>query len=132
KRLERLTPEASDPARRSLVMQSARSALARGAVGDAIATLHEAHVDPTALGLDDQLLMADAYRGMGLLGEAERVLNAAQASAGPTAPDGLFAARGALALDRGDSGIGLAIADEWIRARGRNSGALGLKARAAA
>ena len=39
KRLERLTPEASDPARRALVMQSARSALARGAVGDAIATL---------------------------------------------------------------------------------------------
>jgi tetratricopeptide (TPR) repeat protein len=129
KRLERLTPEASDPARRSLVMQSARSALARGAAGDAIATLHEAHVDPTTLGLDDQLLMADAYRGIGLLGEAERVLAAAQASAGP---DGLFAARGALALDRGDSGIGLAIGDEWIRARGRNSGALALKARAAA
>jgi hypothetical protein len=132
KRLERLTPEASDPARRALVMQSARSALARGAVGDAIATLHDAHVDPTALDLEDQLLMADAYRGIGLLGEAERVLTAAQANAGASPPDALFAARGALALDRRDSGIGLAIADEWIRTRGRTGGALALKARSAA
>lgn len=132
KRLERLTPEASDPARRSLVMQSARSALQRGAVGDALATLHEAHVDPTALPLEDQLLVADAYRGIGLYGEAERVLAAAQTKAGAAAPDALFAARGALALDRRDGAAVLAVADDWIRARGRSSGALALRARGAA
>lgn len=132
KRLERLTPEASDPARRSLVMQSARSALARGAVGDALATLHEAHVDPTVLPLDDQLVVADAYRGIGLYGEAERVLASAQATAGAAAPDALFTARGALALDRRDAAAAIAIADDWIRVRGRNVGALGLRARGAA
>ena len=49
-------------------MQTARSALARGAAAEAIAALHEAHVDATALPLDDQLVMADAYRGIGLAG----------------------------------------------------------------
>ncbi len=132
KRLERLTPEASDPARRALVMQAARGALARGAAAEAIATVHESHVDPAALPLDDQLLMAEAYRDIGLVGEAERVLNAAQAAAGPSAPDALFAARGTLALARRDAGQGLAIADDWIRARGRTAGALGLRAGAAA
>ncbi|MCC6764884.1 MAG: hypothetical protein IT293_09495 [Deltaproteobacteria bacterium] len=132
KRLERLTPEASDPARRTLVMQSARSALARGAMGEALATLHEAHVDPAALGLGDQLLVAEAYRGIGLYGEAERVLAAAQANAGSAAPDGLFAARGELALDRRDGAGALAVADEWIRTRGRSGGALALRARALA
>ena len=132
KRLDRLTPEASDPARRALVMQAARSALERGAPGDAIASLHEAHVDPTALGVDDQLLVAEAYRGIGLVGEAERVLAAAQANAGAAAPDALFAARGTLALDRRDGPSAAAIADDWIRARGRSGGALALRARAAA
>jgi hypothetical protein len=132
KRLERLTPEASDAARRALVMQAARSALARGQAGEAIATLHEAHVDPTLLAFDEQLLMAQAYRGIGLASEAERVLAAAQANAGANPSDALFAARGVLALERRDSAHGLAIADEWTRARGRNGGALALRARAVA
>ncbi len=132
KRLERLTPEASDPARRTLVMQAVRAALARGAVGDALASLNEAHLDPVTLELDDQLAVAEAYRGIGLYGEAEHVLTAAAAAAGAAPPDGLFAARGALALDRRDGAAALAVADDWIRARGRTGGALALRARAAA
>ena len=132
KRLERLTPEASDTARRALVMQTARKALGRGAAAEAIAALHDAHVDATALPLEDQLVMADAYRGIGLTGEAERVLAAAQQTAGPAGSDALFGARGTLALDRRDPAQALAIVDEWIRVRGRSAGALALKARAAA
>ncbi len=132
KRLERLTPEASDPARRVLVMQSVRSALARGAAGEALAALHDAHVDPTQLALEDQLVIADAYRGLGLASEAERLLAAAQSSAGPTPPENLFAARGALAIDRRDGTAASAVADDWIRIHGRNAGALALRARAAA
>jgi len=132
KRLSRLTPEAGDAARRALVMQTARSALARGAAAEAIAALHEAHLDAAALPLADQLVMADAYRGIGLTGEAERVLAAAQANAGPNGSDALFAARGTLALERRDPALALAVVDEWIRVRGRTAGALGLKARAAA
>lgn len=131
KRLERLTPEASDPARRTLVMQSARSALERGAAGAALAALHDAHVDPRELPLEDQLLVARAYREIGLGREAEGVLAAAQAQAGSEAPDALFVERGTLALARRDAAETAAIADEWIRMRGRNGGALGLKARAA-
>jgi tetratricopeptide (TPR) repeat protein len=132
KRLERLTPEASDPARRALVMQAARSALARGQVAEAIATLHEAHVDPALLGPAEQLLIAQAYRSIGLLGETERLLAVAQANAGANPSDALFAERGALAVDRRDGPQAQAVADEWIRARGRNGGALALRARAAA
>ena len=132
KRLERLTPEASDPARRALVMQAARSALARGQAGEAIASLHEAHVDPALLALDDQLLMAQAYRGIGLAGEAERVLAVAQANAKANPSDALLAERGALAIEQRDGAQAFVIADEWIRARGRNGGALALRARAAA
>jgi len=139
KRLERLTPEAAGGARKSLVMQSARTALERGAPGAAIAALHDAHVDPHELPLEDQLVVARAYRAIGLGREAENLLAGAQARAGIGAAaaeqgtlDALFAERGTLAIERRDAGQGLAIADDWIRARGRNAGALGLKARAAA
>ncbi len=132
KRLERLTPEASDPARRILVLHAARTALARGDVATAIATLHDGRIDPARLALEDQLMIAEAYQQIGLTGEAERVLAAARTTAGASPPDTLFAARGAVALARRDAAGALAIADAWTEVRGRNPGALALRARALA
>ena len=136
RRLERLAPgEPGEAAsvRRTLIAHAATRALEQGDPAAAVALVHEQGIDPALLGVEERALLARAYREVGLLDEAARLVTRAPTAAGERASDALWAEQGAILLARGDAVAALAVAGDWLRLGGEaQPAALALRARALA
>lgn len=132
RRLSDLQPDAGTAERRRFALDALLAALKRGADQEAVTMVAEHGLPVATLALEDQIRLAHAYRAVGLTTVADALLRRLAGTLGPNVPDALWEERGAAALAGGSAPAALAVADEWLRARGTGGAALALRARALA
>jgi len=133
-RLAEVSPDAANRGREEAHLAGAKRLLHEGKPTAALGMLSERSLDPTRLPAQDQILLAQSLRRLGLLDEAERWLGRLDENESVRLPDGFWEEIGGIAIARGDASTALLVADQWIaeRAGATPPPALALRARALA
>jgi hypothetical protein len=134
RRMADLSPEDAQESRDRADVIAVTEMIHQGNEIAALGLLSERKVDVRQLAPADQIKVAQSFRRIGLVDQAQRILQDVAASAQPGhLPDAYWEELGAEALARGDANGVLAVVEQWqSRSGGTPPGSLALKARARA